>query len=83
LLSDTEGKSILSPLYADIHDAGDKHKHADLRFFFKSRKTKVQLAKSESKEIRWFNGKELDDPKYKLKKHVKFYGLKAIELSGE
>ena len=81
IFSDIEGNNLLSPLYTDIHAVGNNRKHVGMEFFFKSKKEKVISSDNDVKEIRWFSKEELNDNKYHLRKHVKFYGTKAIDLS--
>lgn len=81
IFTDTKGRNLLSPLYTDIHSVGIKRMHVGMRFFFRSKRNKVVSKDPDIKKAFWFTEKDLKSGKYKMLKHVKFYGLKAIELS--
>jgi ADP-ribose pyrophosphatase YjhB (NUDIX family) len=81
IFSDMNGNTLLPPLYIDIHQAGANHKHVGMRFFFTSNKKGVISSDKDIKELKWFNRMELDDSKYNLRKHVKFYGISALKFS--
>jgi len=83
LFTDTKGKSLLSPMYTDIHSVGPTRMHVGLRFFFKSKKKNVVPSDPDIKRVRWFTKEDLNSNKHTFLKHVKFYALKAIELSQE
>ncbi len=81
IFSDMGGRILLSPLYSDIHTIGPNREHVGLRFFFQSKKEDIVSSDTDITEIKWFSKVDLNNPKYNLRKHVRFYGTKAIELS--
>lgn len=74
-------KSLPPPNFMDIHKAGNNHKHMNLVYFARADTDQVVLEEAAHNAIRWFSKKDLDDPKYKLLKEVKFYAKKALKLA--
>lgn len=71
-------KFLYSPVFLDIHDISDTHKHVGLYYFAKAKSDNVVLNKKEHNEIRWFKEEELDDSKFNLDQAVKFYAKEAL-----
>jgi 8-oxo-dGTP pyrophosphatase MutT (NUDIX family) len=73
-------KSLIPPVYLDIHKINDEHRHIGMVYFATSKTSEVQLAEQEHNDIRWFTKEELlsDD----LLENVTYYGNKALEALG-
>lgn len=71
-------KSLLAPLYMDIHDITSTHRHIGLVYFAKSVTEQVLLAGKEHYAIRWFTKNELPDPQLKIHPLVRFYAKEAL-----
>ncbi len=76
-------KFLYSPVFLDIHDISDTHKHVGLYYFAKAKSDNVVLNKKEHNEIRWFKEEELDDSKFNLDQAVKFYAKEALKKLSE
>jgi 8-oxo-dGTP pyrophosphatase MutT (NUDIX family) len=72
-------KILYSPIFLNIHKISDTHKHIGLCYFAKAKTDKIILNKKEHNRISWFNKKDLNDPKLKLDKVVKFYAKEALK----
>ena len=81
IFSDLKGHNIVTPTFSDIHEAGKNHFHIGFRYFLTTAST---VKKSRDKHVvrhKWFTKEELDDPRYNLKKHVKFYAKYALKIA--
>jgi 8-oxo-dGTP pyrophosphatase MutT (NUDIX family) len=77
---DDNYKELIPPQFLNIHRINDTHKHIALTYFGKSLTDKLSLSETElSDGCKWFNSEELDDPKYQIKEHIKYYAKKALE----
>ena len=72
-------KPLLAPVYMDIHDINESHKHIGLVYFSKSNTSKVTLAEEEHHDIKWFTKEELSNPKFAVRPYIKFYAEQALE----
>ncbi len=72
-------KFLYPPIYLDFHRISDTHKHIGMIYFAKSKTNKIKLAEQEHSDIRWFTQADLEDPKYKLYKPIKFYAEQALK----
>ena len=71
-------KFLYSPVFLDIHEISEKHKHIGLYYFAKAKSDNVVLNKKEHNKIRWFSKEDLDDPEFNLDPAIKFYAKYAI-----
>lgn len=69
---------LYAPVFLDIHDITDNHKHIGLYYFVRAKSEKFIFNQKEHDDIRWFNKKELEDPKFNLSSAVKFYAKEAL-----
>ncbi len=76
-------KFLFAPNFLDIHEFSDTHKHIGLMYFLASNTDSVRLNKDEHHRIRWFGEDELDDKKYNISPHIKFYSLEALKKAKE
>jgi len=76
-------KFLYSPVFLDIHNISDTHKHIGLYYFAKTKSDNVVLNKEEHNEIRWFKEEELNDPKFNLDPAIKFYTKEALKRLSE
>ncbi len=74
-------KSLIPPVYLDIHKITDEHRHIGMVYFATSKTDKIVLAEQEHNDIKWFTKEELgsDD----LLENVTYYGTKALKALGE
>ena len=76
-----KSRSVVTPTFTDIHQVSKEHTHVAYRFFLT---TDVDPRGSKDKFVtnhKWFTERDLDDPKYNLKKHVKFYAKYALKIA--
>jgi len=71
-------KFLFPPVFLDIHDISDTHKHIGLYYFARAKSDNVILNKKEHTEIRWFSLGDLDNPEFNLDPAVKFYAEYAL-----
>jgi len=71
-------KFLYPPVFLDIHDVSNTHKHICLYYFGKAKSNHVVLNKKEHVEIRWFSREDLDNPEFNLTPAVKFYAKEAL-----
>ena len=74
-------KSLIPPIYLDIHKITDDHRHIGMIYFATSDTDEVALAENEHNDIKWFATEDLDSDE--LLENVSFYGRKALEALGE
>ncbi len=72
-------KSLIPPMFLDIHKISDTHRHVGMIYFATSKTDKVKLAEQEHNDIRWFTKEDLEADKNDLLDNVVFYGKKALE----
>lgn len=77
-LNETGTKSLLPPMYLNIHDIKLPHRHVGFIYFAKARTAKVSLATTEHNNIRWFTAKDLSDPQYDVGKYIRYYAENAL-----
>jgi 8-oxo-dGTP pyrophosphatase MutT (NUDIX family) len=81
IFSDHEGaRSLISPIFSDIHPAGSNHLHIAFRFFLT---TNADVRGSVDEYVikhKWLSENELDLKEYHLKKAVRYYAKFAINL---
>lgn len=74
-------KELIPPMFLNRHRISETHEHVHMIFFGTTKTDKITQEKTEerSPEIRWFTAEELDDPKYDLYEHVRFYAQQALK----
>lgn len=72
-------KFLYPPIFSDIHDISDTHKHVGLYYFAKAKSDNIVLNRKEHNEIRWFKEEDLDKPELNLDEAVKFYAKEALK----
>jgi len=75
-----ETKFLYVPNYIDVHDANPPHKHIALNYFAKAKNNK-HTKSIEHDEMWWFSLAELDNPRFKIQDHIKFFCKEAIKLA--
>lgn len=71
-------KFLYAPVFMNIHDINETHKHIGLIYFAKARSDKFVLSEREHNDIRWFSREDLDKPEFNLNEAVKFYAKEAL-----
>lgn len=72
-------KALYRPLFVDIHQIDEVHRHVVLIYLFRAKTDKVKLAETEHNGIRWFSKDDLSDPKFDVKPTIKHYAMEAIK----
>ncbi|MBI4352786.1 MAG: NUDIX domain-containing protein [Candidatus Omnitrophica bacterium] len=72
-------KPIPTPSFVDVHEIDRAHKHIAFIYCGTARTPAVRLHEREHAEYRWFNRKELADPKWGLTPSIRFYCLEAMK----
>ncbi|KKQ97845.1 MAG: NUDIX hydrolase [Candidatus Woesebacteria bacterium GW2011_GWB1_39_12] len=82
IFSDMDGRSIVTPTFTDAHKTSSTHTHIAFRFFF-TIKNKQKLTSEDEYVTKhnWFSLKDLENPKYNLRDHVKYYASFALNLT--
>lgn len=79
--AEKDHQELLPPRFMNRNRISDTHEHITLVYFAKSNTDKIVLSETEkSEECRWFTAEELDDPKYGIRKSVKYYAQEALKL---
>ena len=73
-------KFLYAPVFMNIHDINETHKHIGLIYFAKAKSDKFVLSEKEHKDIRWFSKEDLDKPEFALNEEVKFYAKELLNL---
>ena len=71
-------KFLYAPVFMNIHDINETHKHIGLVYFAKAKSNKLVLSEREHSDIRWFGKEDLDKPEFNLDEAVKFYAKEAL-----
>ncbi len=72
-------KFLYAPVFLNIHDINENHKHVGLYYFAKAKSDKFILNQEEHKDIRWFTKEDLDNPEFNINEATKFYAKEALE----
>ena len=73
-------KSLLSPRFMDVHDAGGGHKHISLVYFASTNSPDFKLSEEHS-DMRWFTISDLDDNQMRLSPLDTLYAKAAIKAA--
>ena len=71
-------KFLYAPVFMNIHDINETHKHIGLIYFAKAKSDKFILSEQEHNDIRWFSREDLDKPEFNINEAVKFYAKEAL-----
>lgn len=83
MLSEAGTKSLLPPMYLNIHDIKLPHRHVGFIYFAKANSAEVSLAVAEHNDIRWFTAEDLSDSQYAIGEYVRYYAQYALEYYGK
>ena len=76
---ESEGtKFLYTPLFLDIHEISETHKHIGFIYFAKSKSGKFVFNREEHKDIRWFGEEDLEKPEFNLSPAIKLYAKEAL-----
>jgi len=78
-LNEVGTKSLLPPVYLNIHDIKLPHRHVGFIYFARAKSDKFAHNKEEHNDIRWFMADELSDPQYVIGEYVRYYAKHALE----
>lgn len=73
---------LLPPMYMNIHDINETHKHIALIYFATTASDKITINEQvdASEEWQWLSRQEIESDSLELQPIVKFYALKALDL---
>lgn len=74
-------KFLYAPIFLDIHDISETHKHIGMTYILKSKTDTIQLSHREHNQIRWFSMTDIANPEYKILPAVQFYSQEALRLT--
>jgi 8-oxo-dGTP diphosphatase len=74
-------KPVYTPSYVDVHRIKGAHKHIALIYFGVSSNDRVKLEEREFKSYRWLTKAQLDDPKLRLTRSIRFYSSEALKAA--
>lgn len=70
---------LVPPRFMNRHKISETHEHISLYYFATSQTTEIKPAPGEPiVECHWFSNEELDDPKWKIWPHMRFYAKQAL-----
>jgi len=72
-------KFLYAPVFLDIHDISDTHRHIGMIYFAKAKSDGVILAEKEHNAIRWFSKEELDYAQFGIEADVIYYAREALQ----
>lgn len=78
-LNEVGTKSLLPPIYLNIHDIKLPHRHVGFIYFAKAKSDKFAHNQEEHNDIRWFTAEELLDPQYVIGEYVRYYAKHALD----
>jgi len=78
-VSDSGVKPLIPPVFMDIHDIDEIHRHVGLVYFSKAKGDRVKLAEKEHHDIRWFTQTELQDASFNIRPYIRFYAEQALD----
>ncbi len=73
-------KFLYAPVFMNIHDINETHKHIGLVYIAKAKTNNVVLSEREHDDIKWFAKEDLDNPEFNLNEAVKFYAKEALKM---
>ena len=79
-------RGLIPPIYLNIHDILDKHRHVGMIYFATSSSNVINpsdIDGDRSDNWKWFTRDELDDYKYPLRNEVRFYAQEALKALGK
>src|SRR3989344_3968759 len=71
-------KFLYPPIFMNIHDITNIHKHISLIYFARAKSDKFVLNEGEHNDIRWFSKEDLDKSEFNLNEVVKFYAKELL-----
>lgn len=71
-------KFLYAPVFMNIHEINETHKHIALIYFAKAKSDKFVLSQREHNDIKWFSKEDLDKSEFNLNEAVKFYAKEAL-----
>ncbi|MCX6720704.1 MAG: NUDIX domain-containing protein [Candidatus Staskawiczbacteria bacterium] len=72
-------KPLYNPMFLDVHDISETHKHVALNYFLKAKSDKYIFNKEEHNDIRWFSKEDLEKPEFDVPSEIKFYANEALK----
>lgn len=74
-----EYHELLPPRFMNRHRINETHEHVTAVYFARSESDIIVQADNEKSEAcRWFTEVELDDPKYGISRHIRYYAKAAL-----
>lgn len=74
-------KSMPAPVFLDVHNITDNHKHISLTYFARAKPGDAKLAEKEHDEIRWFAREDIKNPEFGLTPGICFYAESALKMN--
>ncbi len=78
-LNEAGTKSLILPMYLNIHDIKLPHRHVGFIYFARAKSPEVSLAVLEHNDIRWFTEEKLSDQKYAIGTYIRYYAEHALK----
>lgn len=72
-------KPLYAPMFLDVHDITETHKHIGLNYFARAKSDKFVFNEEEHNDIRWFSKEDLDNPEFNIIPEIKFYAREALK----
>jgi 8-oxo-dGTP diphosphatase len=73
-------KPLYNPIFLDVHNISETHKHVALSYFAKAKSENFVLNKEEHNNIKWFSAEELENPELNITPAIKFYAKEALKV---
>ncbi len=74
-------KPVYTPSYVDVHHIKGPHKHIALIYFAVAKSDRVKLLEREHKAYLWLSESQLNDPKLRLTRSIRFYCRKSLQAA--
>jgi len=74
-------KVLYAPLFLDIHDINETHRHVNMSYAARATHDAVILSETEHHAIRWFTKEDLRDPLFGIPEDVRYFAERAMEIA--
>ncbi len=71
---------LIPPQFLNRHRISPTHEHISFVYFASSGSDRIIQPDREKAEWKWFDEKELDDPKYAINENIRIYARKALAV---
>ena len=74
-------RELIPPAFLNRHQISDTHEHVDLVYLATANTDAIKPGSNEKEvQIKWFTKAELNDPRFGIRDHIRYYAQKALEI---